>query len=109
MPTPKHQLLNKFGVCVVCRAQSIAIAAGQYPGRLAWFCETCGGDRATRILNMHENKLNKLETDAVEEVLKEFPDRIVIEPEDRVAFMEYLIANFGHAIRKQLDRDAAPF
>lgn len=109
MPTPKHQLLNRFGVCVVCRAQSIAIAAGEYPGRLAWFCETCGGELAERILHMKDNKLNKLETDAVMKLLEQFPDRIVIEPEQRVEFIEWIIAEFGNNIRRELDANTPPF
>lgn len=106
--TPKHEILNKFGTCVVCRAQSQGLAVGE-PGRLGWYCEECGPERAERIVKMKEGALNKLEQDAVMRLLEDLPETITVPAGERVLFIEWIIAEFGKNVRRELDANTPPF
>lgn len=95
-------------VCIVCRRQADSMAVGR-PGRLGWFCEECGSERAKDAYTM-QREFYVYEKRALEAVRKELMEGDLIVPDgELITFLEWLVNTFGDKIREELDRGKPPF
>lgn len=102
--------LNDHTQCVCCARRADGLAVGK-PGRLAWYCQECGHDLAKSALAMIKTKeLDVYETRACEAVAALCGLTEVRLPADELPqFIAWVIAEFGPALRKQLEGGEPPF
>lgn len=107
--TPLRARLNNHHVCIVCRSRADNIGVGR-PNAIGWICNPCGIDRAEEIMQLAPKKLDEIEKRALKTVRAKLPDEGVTVRNDEIfEFLEWLIEEFGLAIRAEVDSGRAPF
>jgi hypothetical protein len=100
--------LNNPDICFMCGCRSDNVAVGR-PGQLGWFCLTCGIDRGLEAIKMPK-QLDIIEQRALKRVADNLPkDQFNFPPEELPLFVKWVIADFGDAIRAEIESGKAPF
>jgi hypothetical protein len=100
--------LNNEHVCGVCRRRAAGLAVGR-PGKTVWYCDECGPQAARELLDVSHDRLDAIEQAAIAMTLAELPDRIVIEPEERLTFGAWWLRTMAQNLRKAARDGYAPF
>ena len=99
---------NSIEQCIVCRRRASGLAVGK-PEKLGWFCEGCGIPLAKEVTSMKEKEYDVIEKRAIQRVADKIGEDLVCPKAELPQFIEWLISDFGEAIKQEVSGDSPPF